>query len=620
MLPAWTKRARPRGRGHVCSFETQAKSTAHPYRRLSTTAPLNFTSVTPSTIPSAPERILIIGCGISGLSVAHYLQRLARPSHIPRPHLRLVDSQPRSGGWIDTQLPTAACPHLFERGPRSLLTRRGDSTLALIQQLRLHQHIVPADVAAKRRYVWDSSRRRLVLLPTGVNTSLFRFPLLGPVVRGAWHEVRTPAAELEDESVADFITRRFNRTVAEELIDPLAAGIYTGSIEQLSLRSCFPVLHTAEQQSGSVVRHLFGGPRAAVQWLEGEEAVQAEEWARAVKRTGTYSFSGGMRMLTDRLTEQVEATQSEGNEERLTRLGANVEQLVLSDAGVTAVVDGVEERYDRVISTVSAKALSRILARSVASSQPSAVSSSPLHTQPSTPTTADVSPPALQLVKSNSSASSTDLLASLSTSLSSLPYANVWVVNLAYPSSVLATPAFGLLCASHHSADGLLGIAFDSCVFPQHSAAHPLAQPGATRLTVMLGGARFPHLAHASSATAQSAAMAAVRDKLGVSAEPLWVQAQLAVDCIPQYVVGHGRWRQGVEDGLEQLNARLAGGDKRRRRLDVLGNAMYGVSVNDLIHRAKLFATQYYRGHVDMAADAANSGSEAGILPVSAPT
>ena len=532
-----------------------------------------------------------------------------------------MDAQPRSGGWIDTHLPSTACPYLFERGPRSLLTRRGDSTLALIQQLRLHNDILPADVASKRRYVWDSKQHQLVLLPTGINWSLVTFPLLAQVLRGALNELRAAARphsdEHDDESVESFATRRFNRTVAEELIDPLAAGIYTGNINQLSLRSCFPVLHAAEQQSGSVVRHLITGPAANKEWLEGEEQLQSEEWVKAIKRNGTYSFTGGLCMLTDRLTEEIEAEGRASRQMQLMRLGAKVERLVLSEAGVTAVVDGVEERYDRVISTISANALARILHHSTISLQPTGTDPHRSPVQQPPPTSKSSTSSALQFGESPSSLSPAALLSSLSTSLSSLPYANVWVVNLAYPPSVLSTPAFGLLCASHHSTDGLLGIAFDSCVFPQQSTAHPLSQP-ATRLTVMLGGARFPHVARSSAASAQSAAVAAIRDKLGVSVEPLWVEARLAVECIPQYVVGHSKWVKGVEDGVEELNMRLVGSDRRRRRLDVLGNAMYGVSVNDLITRAKQLATQYYQGQVKPLPDIADAGSEAGILPVAA--
>ena len=620
MLPAWLKRARPR---ICCPHHPHLilpPSLLQPSNRFSTAAPSASEFSSASDGPSAPERILIIGCGITGLALAHFLRQLPHPPHIARPHISLVDAQLRHGGWIDTQLPSTACPYLFERGPRSLLTRRGDSTLALIQELRLQDDIVLADVASKRRYVWDSRQHKLVLLPTGINSSLIRFPFLGSVVSGAWHELRAPprstesAAECEDESVGSFITRRFNSTVAQELIDPLAAGIYTGDIQQLSLRSCFPVLHAAEQQSGSVVRHLLSAPAASKEWMEGEEQVQAEEWVKTVKRNGTYSFTGGLRMLTDRLFgELVRAGVARGVD---VRVGTTVEKLVLSEEGVKAAISGFEERYDRVISTISATALARILHRSTFSAQPTSTDTqhSPILQSPSTSTNGSTS--ALQFVDLRPSLSSTALLSSLCTSLSSLPYANVWVVNLAYPPSTLRTPAFGLLCASHHSTDGLLGIAFDSCVFPEQGDSLPGVEP-ATRLTVMMGGARFPHLAHSSAAAVQSAAVAAVRDKLGVNVEPLWLEARLATECIPQYVLGHSRWVKGVEDGLEALNARLAGGASTRR-LNVLGNAMYGVSVNDLVTRAKLFATQYYGKRVTMTSDAADTGSEAGILPATA--
>ena len=151
-----------------------------------------------STSAAAPERILVIGGGVSGLSVAYFLQHLRPSHHRPPPLIHLVDSSYRLGGWIHTtrvSAPSTRGPpfdFLFERGPRSLLTRRGDSTLALLQSLGLHRDVLLSDATAKRRFLWDGHRRRLAMLPTGLNASLLSFPHLSPVLSALLNEWRQP--------------------------------------------------------------------------------------------------------------------------------------------------------------------------------------------------------------------------------------------------------------------------------------------------------------------------------------------------------------------------------------------------------------------------------------------
>ena len=190
----------------------------------------------------------------------------------------------------------------------------------------------------------------------------------------------------------------------------------------------------------------------------------------------------------------------------------------------------------------------------------------------------------LQLVTQPGSLKPAALLSSLSTSLQSLPHASVWVVNLAYDAAVLPQAGFGLLCSSLHSSD-ILGIAFDSCCFPSQPPS-PAPQP-TTRLTVMLGGARFPGVAAETWEQAVERALAGIARMLGCARPPVYVGGGLMRDCIPQYVVGHGGWVKGVEEGVAEVNRRVG-----RPQLQVLGNALHGVAVNDLITRAKRAATR----------------------------
>ena len=58
----------------------------------------------------------------------------------------------------------------------------------------------------------------------------------------------------DDESLADFATRRFGREAFERIIQPLIGGIYTADPTRLSLAATMPQFLEMERQFGSVIR------------------------------------------------------------------------------------------------------------------------------------------------------------------------------------------------------------------------------------------------------------------------------------------------------------------------------------------------------------------------------
>ena len=58
----------------------------------------------------------------------------------------------------------------------------------------------------------------------------------------------------EDESIADFVRRRFGAEAVTYIAEPLLAGIHAGDVERLSMRALFPRLVEAEARAGSVIR------------------------------------------------------------------------------------------------------------------------------------------------------------------------------------------------------------------------------------------------------------------------------------------------------------------------------------------------------------------------------
>jgi hypothetical protein len=57
-----------------------------------------------------------------------------------------------------------------------------------------------------------------------------------------------------DESIADFVRRRFGDEAVTYVAEPLLAGIHAGDAGRLSMRALFPRLVEAEARTGSVIR------------------------------------------------------------------------------------------------------------------------------------------------------------------------------------------------------------------------------------------------------------------------------------------------------------------------------------------------------------------------------
>ena len=53
-------------------------------------------------------------------------------------------------------------------------------------------------------------------------------------------DLQSEYPELEDESIGSFIRRRLGAEALEKLAEPIMAGIYVASADELSLRSTFP--------------------------------------------------------------------------------------------------------------------------------------------------------------------------------------------------------------------------------------------------------------------------------------------------------------------------------------------------------------------------------------------
>jgi oxygen-dependent protoporphyrinogen oxidase len=259
-------------------------------------------------------RIAVIGAGITGLSAAHYLRR-----KLPEADVLVLESHSRAGGNIRTE---AHDGFVIDAGPDSFL-RTKPAARRLCVELGLESELISP--RAEARHVFIAQKGALVPMPGGmvlsvptrlspkVGTPLLSLPgklrMLGDILAPVGFGRATPD---HDESIAQFVARRFGAEAAERIAAPLRGGIYAGDVRELSLRATFPQLADLEQDYGSVILGLCapsaklprGAPRtlgerasrvrSVLSWLGRDEGPPAE--------SPFLSLRGGMGGLIERLT------------------------------------------------------------------------------------------------------------------------------------------------------------------------------------------------------------------------------------------------------------------------------------------------------------------------------
>jgi oxygen-dependent protoporphyrinogen oxidase len=155
--------------------------------------------------------------------------------------------------------------------------------------------------------------------------------------------------------------------------------------------------------------------------------------------------------------------------------------------------------------------------------------------------------------------------------LSQIKSCSVCVMNLGYTQPVLPVQGFGYLTATQSKED-ILGVVFDSSVFPQHNE-----RLRETRLTIKLEDRGL------SKESMIENALQGIKRHLGISHQPDAISYKRAIHAIPQYGVGHLDAMQKIEQQLIDLFPRCR----------LVGNYLSGVSVDQCIARSKDVAQQW---------------------------
>ena len=236
--------------------------------------------VPPKEIEMKP--VAIIGAGITGLTAAFYLKRAGFA-------VTVFEAGSRAGGVIQSIRENG---FLAEFGPNTIL-ETSPKIKQLVMDAGLQARKLDTDPKAEARFVVRYGRPiEMPGKPLGfITTPLFTAKAKLAVLREPFIKPRRDGME---ESIGQFVVRRFNQEFLDHAIDALVAGIYAGDPHKLSLPHAFPKLKALEDNYGSMIKGQIFGAR---------DRKKSGEVAK--DRAAKFSFDEGLQVLPDTLAAQL---------------------------------------------------------------------------------------------------------------------------------------------------------------------------------------------------------------------------------------------------------------------------------------------------------------------------
>ncbi|CAG8899322.1 unnamed protein product [Penicillium egyptiacum] len=539
----------------------------------------------------------VLGGGITGLTAAWQLAQDPTCKHV-----KLFERTDRLGGGINSEtVPVDGGNVVFEYGPRTLRSSLPGSLplLYLATNLGLYDDLIitpNTSPAAQNRYIYYPDR--LVRMPAPKPELSFREnvesfvntmkePLFNNFLSGIAKDVFTPPRHpsewANDESVADFIRRRFGPNVADNLVSAVYHGIYAGDIDRLSAQALLGSVRNLEGGIGGIGGLVSGG-------------VTASLISRSISKTRTRNMDDFMAI--DAVPAGPELVRRQHDLEVLAA-GAStftfkrgVGQLVEALIASLKASGKVDFRMNTEIKALSARADYPDIAMEYWSSTYGQIKTFDYRYVIST-----IPPVALAKVMRKPEQSQAELkpVGLTPSLLRKQDYAvTAMVVNLYYPNPNLlpVEDGFGYLIPRSipykQNPECGLGVIFASSssagngTDPSSSEVSQDSAPG-TKLTVMLGGHYWDGFEeYPDHETAVKMARDMLKRHMNITDTPTVTRSRLQKDAIPQYTVGH-------LDRMYKLSHTVR--KEYDNRLILAGNWYNGVSVGDCVKQGILSAT-----------------------------
>jgi len=277
--------------------------------------------------------IIILGAGLTGLTLAYYLKKAGKK-------VLILEKELKTGGVINT---ISEDGFIYETGPNTGVLSTTE-LVTLFDDLKHRCSLETANPRSKKRYILKGGKWQP--LPSGlisaVGTPLFtlkdKFRILAEPFRKQGND--------PDETIAQLVIRRMGKSFLDYAVDPFISGIYAGDPNTLVTRFALPKLYALEQNYGSFIRGAVKKGREPK--TEGEKRVTKE----------VFSSKGGFHNLISALTVEV------GNDSILTGIRETRVETVNSGFSVSFIKpsgDYAEYSTPRIVTTFGGTSLQELL-------------------------------------------------------------------------------------------------------------------------------------------------------------------------------------------------------------------------------------------------------------------
>jgi protoporphyrinogen/coproporphyrinogen III oxidase len=455
---------------------------------------------------SVTQRVIVIGAGISGLACALRLHR----SGI---RVLVLEASDLPGGMIATAEKNG---FVFEAGPQC--PRFARPLWELVREAELEDEFVRSAPRATRfilkgRELHEAPFSVTHFVSTRLVGASSKYRLLTEAVRRA----RPPAGE---ESLAEFVRRKFDDDVLAYLVDPFISAIYAGDIEKMGVESAFPFLARWERENGSVLRGAIRSRKPSVSG--GSQAASSPagrktlDLAESLPRMG--SFRSGLAALPKAIAGKL--GDSISFQARVESIEPAVEKGGSNSGWRLRLSDGEEVSASALVVTAPAYEAARLLQKAAPK---------------------------------------------LSAMLAEICYAPMAVVSSGYDRAQVRNPlrGFGLMIPRRERLNTFFSV-WNSSVFPDR------APGGKVLMTNFTGGAANPAIVERNESDIAQIVEGEIGEVLGINGRPVercvWKYAR----ALPQYNLGHAGRIAKVREALEELPG-----------LYLAGNYLQGRSLGD---------------------------------------
>ncbi|MDX5346991.1 MAG: protoporphyrinogen oxidase [Hymenobacteraceae bacterium] len=230
-------------------------------------------------------RVGIIGGGISGLTVAYYLQKMGVPYD-------LFEANEQVGGAMKS---VQVKNYLMEMGPNQL--KHSPELEELICEMKLQQEVMEGNPANSDNYILKQGKYHKI---HGSPLALLRSNFFSFKTRYRFLQERYVSKSVRpNETAEQFFKRRFGRNILHFTTNILSAGLLTSDPTKLLVSRAFPFLAEYEQKYGSVLKGFVKEKRA--------------------KQARFFTFRNGMQTLPNSIASKLISIHTGERVEMITR-------------------------------------------------------------------------------------------------------------------------------------------------------------------------------------------------------------------------------------------------------------------------------------------------------------